>query len=326
MSCHLTEEGSRSMSACRTLSPLKKVLERTSSEEHPSNMSTFELLSLFLEKGWSWRLPVPKKRPPPYKVGDEKCFYSRARYLLRSYLLALLKADAGADPDQVLHHCQAGPYYEAFLAGTAGNKPPSKRARHVPRRLAGGDGENVDMCNAEVPVIRRSETGDVPMPDAEGLMEAFQGEERLEGYIARMLEDKEANVMEVCSNCVDGERDAQREREANIEPLSDTKCWQDKLQDDCCVDNHVVAGTSLLACTPFRTCIKSMRILQIYEWTVGRWMQDKLQDDCCVDKHVVIGTSLLACTHFRTCIKSMMWTVGRWMAEKWTFDLSSHST
>ena len=184
-SCGLTEQGVSCMVTCKTAVPQSRALQATPSEDDAA-MSTHELLTLVFEKGWKWKLPIPRKRIMPYKAGGEKCFYTRQRAITTVYLRALLKADACEDPEQLLYHGQAASYYHKYLAGEAGNAPPQKRARVVPIPLAGGDCETADVIADTGPPVYEPQD-----QEAQRLMDPLQAEESLEEYIEAMLEGDE---------------------------------------------------------------------------------------------------------------------------------------
>ena len=179
--CSLTERGVDNILSCKQVVPLRHVVERESTTT--DEMSSFELLSLVLEKGWQWRHPG-QRRLLCYQPGDEKHFFSRNKSLPTSYLRCLLKVDECQDTDTRLFHCQNVAYYESFLAGTAGNQPPAKRARRAPPQfLEGGDGENIFDLAGPLPFAQNMEE---PL-DVSLLEEMMNNMEEQEDFIQVLL-------------------------------------------------------------------------------------------------------------------------------------------
>ena len=205
----ITEEGTNSLVTCKIVRPLKPVLQRCAVNE--SDMSTFELLSLLMEKGWSWMLTPFRKRPLPYKAGERKSFYTRNRFLPRLYLLALLKADADEHPEQLLHHCQANSYYESFLAGTAGNEPPKKRSKvALPTPLEGGDGENCeDMAGGSA--LPNSLEAEFAAEAPHHFLGGSDAEQSLEDFVGAFLDNEE--FTQVARFCAHGQHVAEHAQE-----------------------------------------------------------------------------------------------------------------
>ena len=175
-SCSFTSLAVERLVSAKRVSPSRRLSERVSTDE--ATMSTFELLSLVLERGWSWK-QAEKRKLQWFSPGQEKIFCTRNHYLPPVYLRALLKVDTCEESDTKLFHCQAQAYYESFLAGTAGNDPPrKKRKAQRPPLLLGGDGENdADLTGA----VAGPNTIDEPL-DLSLLEEMMDNMDEQEGF------------------------------------------------------------------------------------------------------------------------------------------------